>query len=353
MKKNILLFAVLFILSVHSDESSDIRTLVENILKVHPRPVEIEKGTWESSYFQGSDEEKDAVEKICKQEITDLMKKISDTSDVSILKPLLDNTWVFFNCTDEISAKQKEMPLAINHRVMDFIIENGSREIFEGQQPFSIVEFYVMTMLECRLPDAHVSPLFQEYAIKLLFTRRLRFWYYFLLPKDARDKLQPRLRELSDKLVPDGRHTFAQHEYPLQATACLAYEGDEEAASRLCLYLDHISTENFDLWCAISICALSKQKKVIDKIIHIMKNDLQERNNGGCIIPPVDGPRRAAARALSAIDRNFPSYTDRAMDMKHDPEMDACLEWLKTHTIDLKQPFYPKKFYMTQLGYFN
>lgn len=74
-----------------------------------------------------------------------------------------------------------------------------------------------------------------------------------------------------------------------------------------------------------------------------MKTDMRERVLGLDVIPNVTGPRRAAANALSKIDKNFPSYTYKAYDMRHDTEMDACLEWLKTHEIDLKQPLYPQK----------
>ena len=45
-------------------------------------------------------------------------------------------------------------------------------------------------------------------------------------------------------------------EISLPATACLAFDGDEEATTKLCLYLDHITISNFDLWDAITICVL-------------------------------------------------------------------------------------------------
>ena len=112
---------------------------------------------------------------------------------------------------------------------------------------------------------------------------------------------------------------------------------------KLCHYLDHMTAENSRFMDAITICALSKQRKVIDKIVHIMKTDMREFVWGYDVFPSVTGPRREAASALSKIDKNFPPYTYKAIDMRHDSGLDACLEWLKPHEIDLKQPFYPKK----------
>ena len=199
------------------------------------------------------------------------------------------------------------------------------------------------------MPETYLSPAFLEYAAGLLFSQKLRFWYYFELPKPTRQKLHPKLRDISN--APEGKPYY--WDKMLSATACLAFDGDEEATTKLCLYLDHISVDNLRFMDAITICALSKQRKVIDKIIHIMKTDMREKFWGYDVIPNVTGPRRAAAGALSKIDKNFPPYTYEARDMRHDSEMDACLEWLKTHEIDLKQPIYPKKLYMTQLGYFD
>ena len=238
-------------------------------------------------------------------------------------------------------AEQEKLPPELNHKIMDFIVRNGTETVKEGWNTAAV--HYARELLDRQLPEAHLSSAFLEYATELLFSQKLHFWYYFELPKSTRQKLHPKLRDLSKSLVPDGEHVGRVMEISLPATACLAFDGDEEATTKLCLYLDHITISNFDLWDAITICVLSKQRKVIDKIIHIMKTDMRERVLGLDVIPNVTGPRRAAANALSKIDKNFPSYTYKAYDMRHDTEMDACLEWLKTHEIDLKQPLYPQK----------
>ena len=336
-------------LCVYSDEIFDITLLTENVLKLHPRPVEIEKDTWAIGRFQGSNQEKTEIEKICNNEINNMIKKINESSDMKNIMPLLKDPWVFSQCVHNIITAQKKMPVAINHMIMDFIIKNGTLSARESDDSSAV--YYTRQVFIHQLSEENLSADFLIYVVHLLNSGKLKFWHYFLLPEVERRKMHPKLMELSVKLVPDGNHISQR--IPLMATACLAFDGNEEAITKLCTYLDNIKLEHFDLRCAFYICALSKQQKVIDKIIYIMKNDIRERYYGGCILPPSDGPRRAAARALSAIDRNFPSYTDKAMDMKHDSEMDACLEWLQTHDIDLKQPIYPRKLYMTQLGSFD
>ena len=331
-----------FPLAVHAEEAFDMKLLIDNVLTIHSRPVKIKENEWDlTSLFKGTLAEKKEIENKCKQQISAMMKHIAETSDVAVLKPLLKDAWVFFYCIRDIVAEQEKLPPELNHKIMDFIIRNGTETVKEGWSTAAV--HYGRELLDRQLPEAHLSSAFLEYATELLFSQKLHFWYYFELPESTRQKLHPKLRDLSKSLIPDGEHTRRAMEISLPATACLAFDGDEDATTKLCLYLDHITTKNFDLWNAITICALSKQRKVIDKIIHIMNTDMRERVLGLDVMPNVTGPRRAAASALSKIDKNFPPYTYEARDMRHDTEMDVCLAWLKTHEIDLKQPLYPKK----------
>ncbi|MBR4370904.1 MAG: hypothetical protein IKS92_07645 [Victivallales bacterium] len=338
----LLVFCMVLSFAAYSEEAFDMKLLIDNVLTIHSRPVKIKENEWDlTSLFKGTLAEKKEIENKCKQQIAAMMTNIAETSDVAVLKPLLEDAWVFYHCIRDIVAEQEKLPPELNHKIMDFIIRNGTETVKEGWSTASV--YYGRELLDRHLPEAHLSSAFLEYATELLFSQKLHFWYYFELPKSTRQKLHPKLRDLSKSLVPDGEHTRRAMEISLPATACLAFDGDEDAITKLCLYLDHMTTSNFDLWDAITICALSKQRKVIDKIIHIMKTDMREQVLGLDVIPNVTGPRRAAASALSKIDKNFPSYTYKALDMRHDSEMDACLEWLKTHEIDLKQPLYPQK----------
>ena len=327
----LLVFCMVLSFAAYSEEAFDMQVLMKNVLKIHRRRTN----------FKGTQAEREEIEKICKREIAAMMTNIAKTSDVTVLKPLLEDAWVFYHCIRDIVAEQEKLQPELNHKIMDFIIRNGTETVKEGWSTAAV--HYGRELLDRQLPEAHLSPAFLEYATELLFSQKLLFWYYFELPESTRQKLHPKLRDLSKSLVPDGEHTRRAMEISLPATACLAFDGDEEATTKLCLYLDHMTTSNFDLWDAITICALSKQRKVIDKIIHIMKTDMRERVLGLDVMPNVTGPRRAAASALSKIDKNFPPYTYKARDMRHDTEMDACLAWLKTHEIDLKQPLYPQK----------
>ena len=329
----LIVFCMLFAFVAYSETAYDVHFLMQNVRKIHKR----------NTYFKGTQAEKEKIEKICKQEIATMMKVIAETSDVTILKPLLENAWVFYHCIKDIVAEQEKLPPEINHKIMDFIIKNGTAEVTGLLNTIAV--FYTRELLTRQLPEANLSPAFLKSATELLFSGELRFWFYFLLPEATRKSVQPTLRNLSKTFGPEGKHYLWAAWLP--PMACLAFDGDEEATTQLCLYLDHITLEAFDLWDAIDICALSKQRKVIDKIIHIMKTDMREKVIGADVIPNVTGPRRAAAKALSMIDKNFPRYTYKAMKMSPDPEMEACLEWLKTHEIDLKQPFYPREIHLT------
>ncbi len=345
-----LVFSMLFAFAAFSEEAFDMKELMDNVLKIHTCPVKIGDDSWDvSNQFKGTQAEKEEIEKNCKQQIAAMMANIAKMSDVSILKPLLEDGWVFFNCIREIVAEQEKISPELNHKIMDFIIDNGVRSVSGALKTAAV--YYVQELIDCQLPEANLSLAFRDYAVDCLFTGRIHFWHYFQLPETTRKSMHPRLRELSKKFAPiSGSHSYKQMK-PLSATACLAFDGDEEAIAKLCLYLDHIVMSNFDCGEAIIICTLSKQRKVIDKIIHIMKTDMREIPFDGCV-PPIS-PRRTAAIALSMIDKNFPPYTHRAWDNQHDSEIEICLAWLKTHEIDLKQPFYPKGLYHTGLGFFR
>jgi hypothetical protein len=334
------IFCMVSSFAVYSEEVFDVQFLMKNVLKIHRRRTN----------FKGTQAEKEEIEKICKQEIAAMMTKIAETSDVAILKPLLEDAWVFYHCIHNIVEEQGKLMPELNHKIMDFIVKHGTEEVTDSRGTIAVN--YARELLVQQLPEANLSPAFLEFAKELLFSGKLRFWFYFLLPEDTRKSVHPKLRELAKQLIPDGGHGGLQS-MPLSATACLAFDGDEEAIAQLCLYLDHITLGGFDLRDAITICALSKQRKVIDKIIHIMKTDMREQVIGADVIPNVTGPRRAAASALSKIDKNFPPYTYKAWKMRPDPELDVCLEWLKTHEIDLKQPLYPKGLYGTWMGCFE
>ncbi|MBR4899677.1 MAG: hypothetical protein IKZ46_01940 [Victivallales bacterium] len=333
-----LVFITCFPFAVYAEETFDMKLLIDNVLMIHSRPVKIKENEWdETSLFKGSKAEKKEIENKCQQQITAMMKHIAETSDVAVLKPLLKDAWVFFYCIRDIVEEQEKLPPELNHKIMDFIVDNGAWSVTEYMQSAAV--YYTMELLERQLPEANLSPAFLDYAVDRLVTGRISFWHYFLLPEATRKSMHPTLRKLSQELVPDGNHDSTQYK-PLPATACLAFDGDEDAITKCCVYLDHIKLLPYDIYQAFAICALSKQRKVIDKIIHIMKTDTREIPFDGCV--PPQAPRRAAAAALAMIDQNF-LYTHKAWDMRHDTEMDACLEWLKTHEIDLKQPLYPKK----------
>ena len=334
-----LVVITLFSFAMYAEETFDMKLLIDNVLMIHSRPVKIKENEWDStSLFKGSKAEKKEIENKCKQQITAMMKHIAETSDVGVLKPLLEDAWVFLYCIRDIVTEQERLSPKLNHKIMDFIIANGTGRVTEYLR-YSASVYYTMELLERQLPEANLSPAFLDYAVDRLVTGRISFWHYFLLPETTRKSMYPWLRKLSQELVPDGNHDYTQKR-PLPATACLAFDGDEDAITKCCVYLDHIKLEPYDIRQAFAICALSKQRKVIDKIIHIMKTDTREIPFDGCV--PPQAPRRSAALALAMIDKNF-LYTHRAWDMRHDTEMDACLAWLKTHEIDLKQPLYPKK----------
>ncbi len=334
----LLVFCMVLSFAAYSEEAFDMKLLIDNVLTIHSRPVKIKENEWDStSLFKGSKAEKKEIENKCKQQISAMMKHIAETSDVAVLKPLLEDAWVFFYCIRDIVEEQEKLPPELNHKIMDFIVDNGAGRVTEYMQSAAV--YYTMELLERQLPEANLSPAFLDYAVDRLVTGRISFWHYFLLPEPTRKSMHPWLRKLSQELVPDGNHDSTQKR-PLPATACLAFDGDEDAITKCCVYLDHIKLEPYDIRQAFFICALSKQRKVIDKIIHIMKTDTREIPFDGCV--PPQAPRRAAAAALAMIDQNF-LYTHKAWDMRHDTEMDACLEWLKTHEIDLKQPLYPQK----------
>ena len=337
----LLVFCMVLSFAVYAEETFDLKLLIDNVLMIHSRPVKIKENEWDSTnLFKGTKAEKKEIENKCKQQITAMMKHIAETSDVGVLKPLLEDAWVFLYCIRDIVTEQERLSPELNHKIMDFIIANGTGRVTEYLR-YSASVYYTMELLERQLPEANLSPAFLDYAVDRLVTGRIFFWFYFLIPEATRKSMHPMLRKLSQKLEPDGNHDYTQYR-PLSATACLAFDGDEDAITKCCVYLDQIKLLPYDTREreAFAICALSKQRKVIDKIIHIMKTDMREIPFDGCV--PPQAPRRAAAVALAMIDQNF-LYTHKAWDMRHDTEMDACLEWLKTHEIDLKQPLYPQK----------
>ena len=81
----LLVFCMVLSFAAYSEEAFDMQVLMKNVLKIHRRRTN----------FKGTQAEREEIEKICKQQIAAMMKHIAETSDVAILKPLLEDAWVF------------------------------------------------------------------------------------------------------------------------------------------------------------------------------------------------------------------------------------------------------------------
>ena len=123
-----LVFLTLFTCAVYAEEAFDMQFLMKNVLKIHRRRTN----------FKGTQAEREEIEKICKQEIAAMMTKIAETSDVAVLKPLLEDAWVFYHCIPDIVAEQEKLPPELNHKIMDFIIRNGTEAVKDGWETAAV-----------------------------------------------------------------------------------------------------------------------------------------------------------------------------------------------------------------------
>ncbi|MBO7092694.1 MAG: hypothetical protein J6W23_12990, partial [Victivallales bacterium] len=113
----LLVFCMVLSFAVYAEEAFDMKLLIDNVLTIHSRPVKIKENEWDlTSLFKGTLAEKKEIENKCKQQIAAMMKHIAETSDVAVLKPLLEDAWVFYHCIRDIVAEQEKLPPELNHK---------------------------------------------------------------------------------------------------------------------------------------------------------------------------------------------------------------------------------------------
>ncbi len=291
-----------------------------------------------------------------------LVADICATSDVTLLKPVFDREPIFYSFSIHLAGAQRRAAESgkarpeINRAIMDYVLKNGRHRHLKRQRDMTIEDWkatplrlqwhdgerYAMAILnrklpEKRLPVEHYSEAMLDFMGEIVMTGRIDGRYYFCLPRKQRLKLQPRLEKLSARLPIREPHNDGYG--PLYATVFMAHEGDEAAIDRLCRYLSHLQECDFGND-SIMLCALSRQRKVIDKLIYIMRNDPREKFLGYDCIPNSYKYSTQAAIALGMLDPSFPKYGrlyKKGQDGE-DLQLRKCIEWTDTHELDLSRP---------------
>ena len=347
--------------------SFDMDRLIREIDTVFPHPVLMKDG-WMLKQYKAEDRTQ-RIEDIGIQADA-LVGKICATSDVTLLKPLLERKYTFNRFTGFLASAQRkavehrlESP-EMSHAIMDYVIRNamgrGKKRHSEMTPEESMEEFrntwlplslddeqYARIVLTLRFPEEHYSDGMLDFLSVMIMEGRSSWTLYFHCPPKLKLRLRPQLVKYSSGLRAKGSHLWTST-VPLYATVLLAYDGDVEAVDKLCQYLGHLRECDISNDC-MAACALSRQRKVVDALIHIMRTDTRVKFIGYDCEPSSLSFRGEAAIALSLIDPSFPKYDypvaqDGMKDdgnngpAKDDPQLRKCLEWLETHEISLDIP---------------
>ncbi len=346
--------------------SFDMDSLIREIDTVFPHPVWMNE-YWLHKRYKGEDRDR-RIEGICIQADA-LVAKICATSDVTLLKPLMERKYTFNRFTHFLARAQRkaverrlESP-EMSRAIMDYVLRNsrqhGKRQYSEmtAEEIMEEVrttypsmshddEEYAYAVLTKYFPEEHYSEGMLDFLSVMIMGGGSSWTLYFHCPPKLKLKLRPRLAQYSSDLKPKGSHQLAK--VSLYATVLLAYDGDEEAVDKLCQYLGHLRECDIRNDC-MAACALSRQRKVVDALIHIMKTDKRVKFFGHDCVPSSLSFRGEAAIALSLVDPTFPKYDyqvahdgmkddDNDGQAKEDPQLKKCLEWLETHEIKLDIP---------------